>query len=270
METLQNKKQFLKQYLRELDSVAIAFSGGVDSTFLLKMAHDVLGNKAIALTAKSGFFPQRESSEAEGFCRAEGIEQIFVQVDELSNPDIQKNPANRCYLCKYQLFQNFLQIAAEKGIPYVAEGSNLDDNGDYRPGLLAVAELNIKSPLREANLSKEDIRELSRELNLPTWKKPSFACLATRFAYGETISAEKLMMVEKAEQKLFDLGFQQFRVRIHENIARIEIPQNDFPKIMQQQNLKQINSYFHDLGFLYVTLDLEGYQMGSMNKLLYL
>lgn len=268
MKTLAEKKDFLAQYLSKLGSVAIAFSGGVDSTFLLKMAHDVLGDRAIALTAQSAFFPQRESAEAEAFCRSEGIEQIFVPIDPLADPNIRKNPENRCYLCKYQLFQKFLEVAAEKEIPHLAEGSNLDDLGDYRPGLLAIAELNIKSPLREANLSKQEIRELSQELQLPTWQKPSFACLATRFSYGEELSKEQLAMLEKAEQKLFDLGFQQFRVRVHGKLARIEIAQEDFLKIMQPSIRQQINQSFQKLGFLYVTLDLAGYQMGSMNKIL--
>lgn len=268
MDTLHQKKQNLENYLKNLGSVVVAFSSGVDSTFLLKIAHDVLGDKAIAVTARSCSFPQRELNEAKAFCKAEKIEQIIVESEELSIEGFSQNPKNRCYLCKRELFTKIRNIAEKRGIPYVAEGSNLDDNGDYRPGLIAVAELDIKSPLREAKLTKEEIRELSKEMGLPTWDKPSFACLASRFVYGETITAEKLSMVDRAEQKLFDLGFSQVRVRIHGNIARIEIDQSEFTKIIQPNIANQLNEHLHELGFLYVTLDLGGYKMGSMNKTL--
>lgn len=268
MNTLHQKKQNLENYLKDLGSVVIAFSSGVDSTFLLKVAHDVLGGKAIAVTARSRSFPLRELNEAKEFCKSEKIEQIIVDTDELSVEGFSQNPKNRCYLCKRALFTQFRRVANELGIPYVAEGSNMDDNGDYRPGLIAVAELNIKSPLREAELTKGEIRQLSKELGLPTWDKPSFACLSTRFAYGETITEKKLSMVERAEERLFDLSFHQVRVRIHGNIARIEIDPSEFSKIIQPDIADKINSYFHELGFLYVTLDLGGYKMGSMNKTL--
>ncbi len=268
MDALHEKKQYLENYLRELGSVAVAFSSGVDSTFLLRVAHDVLGDKAIAVTALSCSFPKRESKEAENFCQKEKIEHIFVESEELSLEGFRENPENRCYLCKHGLFTKIRSLVEERGISYIAEGSNTDDEGDYRPGLAAVAELGIKSPLREAKLSKAEIRELSKELGLSTWDKPSFACLASRFPYGEEISEEKLSMVDRAEQRLLDLGFHQVRVRIHGNIARIEINREEFEKIIQPELAESINRYFCELGFVYVTLDLSGYQMGSMNKTL--
>ena len=266
MDTLHEKRENLENYLRGLGSVVIAFSSGVDSTFLLKVAHDVLGDKAVAVTARSCSFPARELNEAKAFCEANGIEQIIVESEELSIEGFSQNPKNRCYLCKRELFTKILDIARERGFACVAEGSNMDDNGDYRPGLLAVAELNVKSPLREAKLTKEEIRKLSREMGLSTWDKPSFACLSSRFVYGETITEEKLSMVDKAEQRLLDLGFRQVRVRIHGDIARIEIERSEFEKIIRPEIADQLNQYLHALGFLYVTLDLGGYQMGSMNR----
>jgi uncharacterized protein len=268
MNTILSKKQHLESYLRELGSVVIAFSSGVDSTFLLKVAHNVLGDKAIAVTARSCSFPVRELNEAKAFCEAEGIEHIIVESEELSIEGFSQNPKNRCYLCKHELFTKIRRIAEERGIPYIAEGSNMDDNGDYRPGLIAVAELEVKSPLREAELTKAEIRQLSKEMGLPTWDKQSFACLSSRFVYGETITEEKLSMVDRAEQKLLDLGFHQVRVRIHGNIARIEIERSEFGRIIQPEIAESLNQYLHELGFLYVTLDLGGYQMGSMNKTL--
>ena len=268
MDALHEKKQHLEAFLKGLGSVVVAFSSGVDSTFLLKVAHDVLGEKAIAVTARSCSFPVRELNESKAFCKAEGIEHIIVESEELSIEGFSQNPKNRCYLCKHELFTKIRRIAEERGIPYVAEGSNMDDNGDYRPGLIAVAELEVKSPLREAGLTKAEIRQLSKEMGLPTWDKQSFACLSSRFVYGETITEEKLSMVDRAEQKLLDLGFHQVRVRIHGNIARIEIDRSEFEKIIRPEIADPLNQYFHELGFLYVTLDLGGYQMGSMNKTL--
>ncbi|MDO4522386.1 MAG: ATP-dependent sacrificial sulfur transferase LarE, partial [Eubacteriales bacterium] len=219
-QSLQNKYQKLQDYLKELGSVAVAFSSGVDSTFLLKVAHDVLGERAIAVTAQSCSFPKREQEEARRFCQNQGIEQVICESEELEIEGFRQNPKNRCYLCKHELFEKILNIAKERGLNAVAEGSNMDDNGDYRPGLIAVKELGVTSPLRYAELTKEEIRELSKELGLPTWDKQSFACLASRFVYGETINEEKLGMVDRAEQLLLDMGFRQVRVRIHGMMAR--------------------------------------------------
>jgi uncharacterized protein len=264
--TIHEKYKALQENLRALGSVAVAFSSGVDSTFLLKVAHDVLGDRVIAVTASSCSFPKRELEEAKEFCKKNGIRHIICQSEELNIEGFRQNPTNRCYLCKHELFEKIWEIARENNIAAVAEGSNMDDNGDYRPGLIAVKELGVCSPLRQAKLTKAEIRELSKELGLPTWDKQSFACLSSRFVYGETIDEEKLSMVDRAEQLLLDLGFHQVRVRIHGKMARIEVLPQELERIVQPEIRNNVTEQFKKFGFTYVTLDLFGYRTGSMNE----
>lgn len=289
---MHQKYNNLQNILKSHGSLAVAFSGGVDSTFLLKTAHDILGNKTIAVTAQSCFFPEWEQTESKKFCEKEKIRQLFCNADVLNIKEITQNPPNRCYICKNEILSKIKQTVEQYGIydiKHIADGSNFDDGNDYRPGFQAVQEHGIKSPLREAQLTKYEIRELSKELNLPTWNKSPFACLASRFPYGDEITEKKLGMVEQAEQLLLNLGFAQFRVRIHgknsknsnngkngENskngedgeIARIEVNPNDFKKIIEPEISQKIHAEFRKYGFTYITLDLGGYRMGSMNEVL--
>ena len=268
MNILHQKLDELKSCLRSLESVTVAFSGGVDSTFLLKVAHDELKDKVIAVTARSTSFPERELNEAVQFAKSNGITHIVFDSEELDIEDFRKNPVNRCYLCKKELFGKIKEIAQQHNSKFIAEGSNIDDNSDYRPGLAAVEELDVKSPLRIAKLSKDEIRLLSKEMNLPTWNKQSFACLSSRFVYGETISREKLKAVDLSEQLLLDMGFSQVRVRIHGNLARIEILPEEFPKLLNPVLRESIYSNLKGFGFTYISLDLLGYRTGSMNEAL--
>lgn len=263
---IMNKLEKLKEYLINLESVVVAFSSGVDSTFLLKIAHDTLKDNVIAITAKSRTFPERELSQAIEFCKKEKIKHIILDSNELEIEDFRKNPPNRCYICKKDLFSKILEIAEKNNINNVLEGSNLDDDNDYRPGFVAIRELGIKSPLKELKFTKKEIREFSKSIGLDTFDKPSFACLASRFVYGEEITPERLGMVEKAEQFLLDMGFFQVRVRIHNSIARIEVLPEEFDKIIKNRNI--ITEKFKEIGFSYITMDLIGYRTGSMNETL--
>lgn len=260
----------LKGYLAEKKQLAVGFSGGVDSAFLLKVAHDVLGENVVAVTAKVRSLPKRELDIAREFCRKEGIPHSIVEVDELEIKGFAENPIDRCYICKKVLFGKICEEAARQGMPYIAEASNLDDNGDYRPGLRAVEELGVLSPLRETGIDKKTIRALAKELGILVWNKPSFACLATRFVYGEQITAEKLAMVDAAEQFLAERRFRQVRVRVHgadaaHLLARIEFGEEDFFKALSVPMCRRIQEKLKEIGFAFVTLDLGGYRMGSMN-----
>jgi len=263
---LWNKYESLKEYIAGFGSVAVAFSSGVDSTFLLFAAKEALDDKIIAVTASSCSFPERELNEAKAYCEKMNIRHFVITSEELQIEGFSHNPKNRCYLCKKELFNKIRLVADEQKIAEILEGSNLDDNGDYRPGLQAVAELGIKSPLREIGFTKQEIRELSKELNIPTWEKQSFACLSSRFPYGELISEKKLNMVDKAEQLLLDLGFHQLRVRIHGDIARIEIDPKEFDAFMRKEIREEVYNKFREYGFSYVALDIRGYRTGSMNE----
>lgn len=268
----QEKRENLKTYLRGITdmggSLAIAFSGGVDSTFLLATAYEVLGDGVFAMTVKSDFVPVREISEAEVFCRERGIPQYIIETRADSIEGFCENPTNRCYLCKKELFSRISKISQEYGGIAVAEGSNMDDYNDYRPGMMAIRELGILSPLQEAQLNKEEIRVLSYEMGLPTADKPSYACLASRFVYGERITTEKLLMVEKAEYYLNSLGFRHVRVRIHGRLARIEVPASEIRSLFEVVSEQPVVEELKKLGFIYVTLDLQGYRTGSMNEVI--
>ncbi|UZQ82036.1 ATP-dependent sacrificial sulfur transferase LarE [Thermoanaerobacter sp. RKWS2] len=267
-EILRQKLNALKSYIKEMGSLAVAYSGGVDSTFLIKVAHDVLGDKALAVTARSSTYPEREFNEAIKCIQEIGARHIVITSEELDIVGFSSNPIDRCYYCKKELFQKVWKVAKENGIDHIADGSNYDDLNDYRPGMKAAQELNVVSPLKFAKLTKKDIRALSKEMGLPTWDKPSFACLASRIPYGELITQEKLSMIDKAENFLIELGFRQLRVRHHGNIARIELGEKDYDKILNRDLMKKIAAKLKDIGFTYVTLDLEGYRTGSMNEVL--
>lgn len=265
---LQEKLAKLEEYIRELGSLAIGFSGGVDSSFLLAVAHEVLGDNVIAVTGADASVPEREVNEAIAFCKERGIRHIICKVDPLQEEGYRNNSPDRCYFCKHGIFTEVKRIADEYGIKYMAEGSNMDDIGDYRPGLRAAAELSVKSPLREARLNKSEIRIISRAMGLPTWSKPAYACLASRFVYGEEITEKKLHMIDRAEQFLIEHGFFEERVRMHGNIARIEVPPLDITRLAADGVREEVYEELRKIGFLFVTLDLKGYRLGSMNATL--
>ncbi|MBC7765240.1 MAG: ATP-dependent sacrificial sulfur transferase LarE [Hyphomonadaceae bacterium] len=265
---LNQKYENLKNQIASYGRVVVAFSGGVDSSFLLKVCHDVLGDKVIAVTATSATYPEREFLGAQALCVQYGIKQMAVVSEELEIEGFSDNPPNRCYLCKKELFTKIWDIAKQHGISYVLEGSNVDDLGDYRPGMLAITELGVSSPLKDAALTKAEIRTLSKQLGLSTYNKPSFACLSSRFPYGTKITREKLKMIDLAEKYLLDLGFYQVRVRIHGDLARIEVGQDEVHKMFENGQNVQITQAFKGFGFAYVTVDTLGYRTGSMNEVL--
>ncbi|MDR2797836.1 MAG: ATP-dependent sacrificial sulfur transferase LarE [Treponema sp.] len=264
-EKIDEKYQRLLHILAAPGKGAVAFSGGVDSSFLCHAAVAALGTRAIAITIVSPMLPKSEIQGARLIAGKLGIEHVLIEEAELDE-EVAANPKERCYFCKKLEFGTILSAAQERGITTVWDGSNLDDLGDYRPGLKALEELHIQSPLREAGLTKADIRELSRRFDLPTWDKPAFACLASRIPYGERIDKEKLVRIEKAEDTLRAWGFRQFRVRSHEQIARIEVAPEERRRFFDEATLDRISQTIKSYGFLYVALELEGYVMGNMNR----
>ena len=268
MKTHFEKLDKLKRIIRQSGGAVIAFSGGVDSTFLARVAHDELGSRALAVTVQSETYPSFQTEEATKIAKSIGIRHRTAESHELDIPEFSRNAPDRCYHCKIELFTLLKQIAADEGLPAVFEGSNTDDTSDYRPGLKAIKELGIISPLMMAELAKNEVRELSQSMGLQTWNKPSFACLASRFPYWDSITSEKLDMVDRAEAFLRETGFKQFRVRHHSTIARIELSSEDFTKITDKTVREKITNKFKEIGYTYVTLDLEGYRTGSMNETL--
>lgn len=268
MSGLKEKTKALEENLKFLGSVAVAFSGGVDSAFLMVAAHRVLGENAVAVTARSCAFPTRELEEARELAHAEGIRHIEFAFPTFEVEGFAENPPDRCYHCKTAILKEIRAIAEGEGLAHIIEGSNVDDAGDYRPGARAILEQGVLSPLKAAGLKKAEIRQLSKEWGLPTWNKQSAACLASRFAYGEQITKEKLSMVEKAEAYLHGCGFGQLRVRVHGELARIELTNEDFARAVEPEFRHKLMQVFREIGFLYVTLDVYGYRMGSMNEVL--
>ncbi len=268
-EELERKYKNLKDSIRNMGEIVIAFSGGVDSTFLLKVASDVLPKeKVLAVTSRSETYPQKQLEEAKELAESMSVEHIITYTSELENERFAQNDKLRCYYCKHELFSEIIRIAKDRGYKYVADGSNYDDHiHDYRPGLKAAAELEVRSPLKEAEFTKNDIRIISKKLGLSTWEKASFACLSSRFPYGDKITIENLTMVDKAEEFLQQYNFQQLRVRHHDdNTARIEILPEDMPVLLKDR--EEIVEKLKEIGYTYITMDIEGYRTGSMNELL--
>jgi uncharacterized protein len=263
---IQDKLNVLKNNIRWMQSLAVAYSGGVDSTFLLKVAHDVLDENAVAVTSRSYIHAEREFRQAVELAKRIGAKQVVIHSEELEIEGFSDNPVNRCYLCKKELFSKIGEWARQHHIHHVADGSNTDDLGDYRPGTQAAKELEVVRPLQEAGLNKDEIRILSKELGLPTWDKPAFACLASRFSYGQKITREKLRQVDQGEQFLLDLGFRQVRVRHHGDVARLEVSADERSKFFDTALMDKVYEQFARFGFTYVSLDLKGYRTGSMNE----
>ena len=265
---LAGKFDILCEALSNYGSIAVAFSGGVDSTLLLKVAHDVLGDDVLAITGKSASVPAREIEATRAFCEQEGIRHSIVETHEFEIEGFDHNPPDRCYHCKRELLTRLREEAAAHDIWIIAEGSNLDDEGDYRPGFRAVREMDVISPLRGAGFTKSDVRQLAKYLGLSVWDKPAFACLNTRFAFGDEITVERLALVDNAETYLASIGFPHVRVRVHDSAARIEVPESDIGRLVETDTRHMVAETLKSLGFSFVSVDMLGYRMGSMNETL--
>lgn len=262
MITLMEKKELLFSIIRKIPSLAVAFSGGVDSSFLIAAAHQVLGENLLAITAQSPIHPKRDIHAAIAFAKKMGIRHVVIQSYEMEIPEFTTNSKQRCYICKKHLFKEIAKIAAQADIHHIAHGANTDDLNDFRPGFKAAQEAGIFAPMIEAGLNKSDIRRLSQEMHLNTWNKPAMACLATRIPYGVPISQPRLKMIEDAEDILFNLGIHGSRVRHHETVARIEVLPDDFDMILKHR--QHIAEKFKHIGYSYISLDIEGYVQGAL------
>ena len=265
---LEKKRLDLESRIAELGSALVAFSGGVDSTLVLAVAKKVLGDKVLAVTAESDSVPERELQTAQHLAETLGVKHRIIHTEEMSSPDYLKNPANRCYYCKSELYGKLSKVAAEHKLTSILNGINLGDLGDHRPGITAANEAGIISPLAELGFNKQAVRDLAREMDLPNWEKPALACLSSRIPYGQPVTTEKLSMIEQAEGALLAEGFRQVRVRHHGDMARIELPQEDIPGLLKNGLTEKINLRLREIGFQYVTVDLEGYRSGSLNDVL--
>ena len=267
--TLEQKARKIKSLILEMDSALVAFSGGVDSTLVLALAHDVLGEKALAVTAQSASMPDREMKACHQLAKEIGVKHLVVKTEEMSNPNYRANPANRCYHCKTELYSSLKKVAQQENILNILNGTNTDALGDYRPGLDSAREQGVRSPLVEAEFNKQEVRELSRKMELSVWDKPAMACLSSRIPYGQPVTPEKLAMIEQAEDLLLSLGFTQVRVRHLGTLARIELDKNEIPRYQNDKSVqKAVEEKLKALGFNNVVLDPEGYRMGNLNSAL--